>query len=139
ACRVGRHRPAVQHLLWLVMLLKFLTPPLITWPWSLQDLRETVWESPTTSTAANNTAAISPPANEVVASTAAEFEVGLPFLESSSMEYTIAPSPRIGEGMPSVGSIWPITAWRVLLAGWLCGAVISAWVQLRLIVQHAKL
>jgi beta-lactamase regulating signal transducer with metallopeptidase domain len=31
-CRVARPRPAVRHALWLVVLIKFLTPPLITWP-----------------------------------------------------------------------------------------------------------
>jgi beta-lactamase regulating signal transducer with metallopeptidase domain len=32
ACRVGRFRPAVRHALWLVVLLKLLTPPFITYP-----------------------------------------------------------------------------------------------------------
>ena len=32
-CRFGRFRPAVNHALWLVVLLKLLTPPVITWPW----------------------------------------------------------------------------------------------------------
>lgn len=32
ACRLGRFRPAVQHALWLVVLLKLLTPPQLTWP-----------------------------------------------------------------------------------------------------------
>jgi beta-lactamase regulating signal transducer with metallopeptidase domain len=31
-CRLGRFRPAVQHALWLVVLLKLVTPPLVTWP-----------------------------------------------------------------------------------------------------------
>src|SRR5262245_43326307 len=43
ACRLFRHRPAVQHLLWLVVLLKFLTPPLLSWPWTVQQLQEAVW------------------------------------------------------------------------------------------------
>jgi beta-lactamase regulating signal transducer with metallopeptidase domain len=32
ACRVGRFRPAVRHALWLVVLLKLLTPPFLTYP-----------------------------------------------------------------------------------------------------------
>jgi beta-lactamase regulating signal transducer with metallopeptidase domain len=32
ACRFGRFRPAVRHALWLVVLLKLVTPPLLTWP-----------------------------------------------------------------------------------------------------------
>ena len=36
ACRLCRNRPAVQHVLWAVVLLKFLTPPLVFWPWPVQ-------------------------------------------------------------------------------------------------------
>ena len=36
ACRLCRNRPAVQHILWAVVLLKFLTPPLVFWPWPVQ-------------------------------------------------------------------------------------------------------
>src|SRR5262245_10552778 len=37
-CRVGRFRPAVEHTLWLVVLIKFLTPSFICWPWSVEEL-----------------------------------------------------------------------------------------------------
>ncbi|MBI3466919.1 MAG: M56 family metallopeptidase [Planctomycetes bacterium] len=33
-CRIRRVGPAVRHALWLVVLLKLVTPPLVTWPWS---------------------------------------------------------------------------------------------------------
>jgi len=36
ACRLFRNRPAVQHVLWAVVLLKFVTPPIVSWPWSVQ-------------------------------------------------------------------------------------------------------
>jgi len=32
ACRIGRFRPAVRHALWLVVLLKLVTPPVFAWP-----------------------------------------------------------------------------------------------------------
>jgi beta-lactamase regulating signal transducer with metallopeptidase domain len=32
-CRAARLSPAARHVLWLVILLKFLTPPLVHWPW----------------------------------------------------------------------------------------------------------
>ncbi|MEX2119367.1 MAG: M56 family metallopeptidase [Pirellulales bacterium] len=38
ACRLGRFRPAVEHALWLILLLKLLCPPLVWWPWSAADL-----------------------------------------------------------------------------------------------------
>jgi len=31
-CRRLRPRPAVRHALWLVVLVRLLTPPLLTWP-----------------------------------------------------------------------------------------------------------
>ena len=35
ACRWSRLGPAVRHLLWLVVLIKLLTPPVVYWPWPL--------------------------------------------------------------------------------------------------------
>lgn len=37
ACRSGRIRPVGRHALWLVVLLKLLTPPLVAWPWAVRD------------------------------------------------------------------------------------------------------
>jgi beta-lactamase regulating signal transducer with metallopeptidase domain len=34
-CRVRRLSPTVRHALWLVVLIKLVTPPLVVWPWSL--------------------------------------------------------------------------------------------------------
>ena len=35
SCRWRRLGPAVRHLLWLAVLVKLLTPPVVCWPWSL--------------------------------------------------------------------------------------------------------
>ncbi len=35
ACRWLRLSPAARHLLWLVVLIKLLTPPVVCWPWTL--------------------------------------------------------------------------------------------------------
>jgi len=43
ACRAFRDRRAVQHLLWLVILLKLVTPPVVVWPWSVDELRSMAW------------------------------------------------------------------------------------------------
>ena len=37
-CCLCRNRPAVQHVLWAVVLLKFITPPLLCWPGSVERL-----------------------------------------------------------------------------------------------------
>ena len=34
-CRFGRFRPAVRHALWLLVLLRFPSPPLLPWPWKM--------------------------------------------------------------------------------------------------------
>jgi beta-lactamase regulating signal transducer with metallopeptidase domain len=35
ACRLLRTRPAAQHLLWLLLMVKLVAPPVIDWPWEL--------------------------------------------------------------------------------------------------------
>ena len=35
SCRWRRLSPAVRHLLWLAVLVKLLTPPVVCWPWPL--------------------------------------------------------------------------------------------------------
>jgi beta-lactamase regulating signal transducer with metallopeptidase domain/WD40 repeat protein len=37
-CRSMRNRPALQHALWLVVLVKFVTPPFVAWPWSAREM-----------------------------------------------------------------------------------------------------
>jgi beta-lactamase regulating signal transducer with metallopeptidase domain len=39
ACRAGGRRlgPVARHALWLVVLIKFVTPPLVVWPWAAPD------------------------------------------------------------------------------------------------------
>jgi beta-lactamase regulating signal transducer with metallopeptidase domain len=39
-CRIRRVGPAAQHALWLVLLVKLITPPVVSWPWALS--RESV-------------------------------------------------------------------------------------------------
>jgi beta-lactamase regulating signal transducer with metallopeptidase domain len=36
-CRVGRVGPVVRHALWVVVLVKMVTPPLVAWPWGVGD------------------------------------------------------------------------------------------------------
>jgi beta-lactamase regulating signal transducer with metallopeptidase domain len=37
-CRIARPGPAMQHALWLVLLIKLVTPPVLPWPWAVEDL-----------------------------------------------------------------------------------------------------
>src|SRR5262249_39743801 len=43
ASRLFRNRPAVQHVLWLVVLLKFVSPSIVAWPWTVQQMSEPFW------------------------------------------------------------------------------------------------
>src|SRR6185436_6816234 len=36
-CRFGRIGPVARHALWVVVLVKFITPPLVVWPWAAPD------------------------------------------------------------------------------------------------------
>ena len=36
-CRVGRIGPVARHALWVLVLVKFVTPPLVVWPWAAPD------------------------------------------------------------------------------------------------------
>ena len=37
ACRLLRAGPVARHALWVLVLIKFITPPLVVWPWALPD------------------------------------------------------------------------------------------------------
>ena len=34
ACRLRPSSPSIRHALWMVVLIKLITPPLISWPWA---------------------------------------------------------------------------------------------------------
>ena len=36
-CRLTRIGPVARHALWLLVLVKFVTPPLVVWPWAAPD------------------------------------------------------------------------------------------------------
>ena len=36
-CRFGRIGPVGRHALWVLVLVKFVTPPLVVWPWTAPD------------------------------------------------------------------------------------------------------
>jgi beta-lactamase regulating signal transducer with metallopeptidase domain len=36
-CRTTRVGPVIRHALWLIVLIKFVTPPIVVWPWSAPD------------------------------------------------------------------------------------------------------
>ncbi len=70
AALVGRARPigpTARHILWLAVLVKLLTPPLVTWPWA-SALRDMAWPSVWhVAEAVEEPAAVEPAAVDIVA------------------------------------------------------------------------
>jgi beta-lactamase regulating signal transducer with metallopeptidase domain len=140
ACRLFRRRPAVQHVLWLVVLLKFVTPPVVAWPWTIDHVRNAVWPSPT----------------PVVAATGAgEPDAVLPDADTSLAVGDIVPAsePGLGAFAPFRAGVEPASAVAAvparpdmlplilgIVAGvWLLGAAVCLTVRLRRIAQHVAL
>ena len=36
-CRMSRLGPVARHALWVLVLVKFVTPPIVAWPWAMPD------------------------------------------------------------------------------------------------------
>jgi beta-lactamase regulating signal transducer with metallopeptidase domain len=123
ACRLFCHRPAVQHLLWVVVLLKFVTPPIVVWPLSLADVRAVVVESEFDAPRQVQPVPASP---DHVAEPAAVAAVS----ELPNIAIAPAKTPRF----PIVQSI----VWGVSTI-WLGGAVVMLLAQLRMIHRHSGL
>ncbi len=54
-CRLTRLSATMQHTLWLIVLVKLMTPPLVTWPWAVEGLAEAVWSPRSNATATSTT------------------------------------------------------------------------------------
>ncbi len=123
ACWMLRHRPAVQHLLWVVVLLKLVTPPVVVWPWSVAELRGAVSDATLHEPSAE--VALAQPSPEVFAPVPLETAANLP-----------------ANAVPSAKnwnfSILPWSIWG-LGAIWFGGAVVTLVSQLRMIRCHARL
>jgi beta-lactamase regulating signal transducer with metallopeptidase domain len=129
--RLLRRAPAVRHVLWLVVLLKFLTPPLLHWPWSLP----LPTPSPAPPTAVPDTVA-KRPSNE-----ARRMIIDLPPEDWPVAEPEVAlaeapPAPDSVEPMPSTPD-WSALALLLWLAGGIAvGAVhVSRLVRLRRLLR----
>jgi len=107
-CRTRGLSPVVRHALWVLVLVKFVTPPLMAWPWHVPDPLgiQALDARPVPVAALSTTAAETPsigPTSEPTLAT------------DSSMA---AAEDRRGPEMPSVSTVW---SW--LLAVWVAGAI----------------
>ena len=124
-CRFGRFRPAVRHALWLLVLLKFLSPPLLPWPWEMTPAPE-----------------LAPMADRAPVSPPEEYQLQpLPEPEGIAPDLMMVPEPATGaaeepmfqpsETAPATVEPMcdPETPWQVPLASvalgvWLAGAAL---------------
>lgn len=139
-CGGLRPRPAVRHALWLVVLAKLLTPPLVRWPWALPALLPsptavTVALPPAAVTAApvEETPSLAPapapaPTVEDVPDAKEEVVVRRLPVHVPAVE-TESPSPEPEEA-PARSWILDITEWI-----WFGGACVAGLVQLARVVR----
>ena len=138
ACRLGRFSPAVRHALWLIVLVRLVTPPLLQWPWALPSL------------------GVAPPSRHVVAEDSGSPQVE--YLQSRvEMVLTMTePAPEEGlplsiEGVPdrdeplnpnqAESASRPLVAWLapLLYTAWLAGTAILCLLQFVRIVRFRRL
>lgn len=131
ACHLFRRRPAVQHLLWLVVLVKLMIPPVVAWPWSLDRLGVSMTDlritdaSPIRDSQTNTL--LNPPAMELVPR---ETDRAQPDLEPRRDE-----SPRTSRLIQTV--TWHLP--EVLAVVWIAGMIVTLCRQFRLIRHFALL
>lgn len=163
ACRLFSQRPAVQHLLWVVVLVKFLTPPLVVWPWAIDSaivpewLTATSQESLTYSNADLVAGPIIDPAAHSTESTIAENSSPLAADAAMASQLKLAELAAQAAALEKDQSIaadaktellqadTPARPWSLraavswLLAGvWLLGASVYAVRQARRIARHVR-
>jgi beta-lactamase regulating signal transducer with metallopeptidase domain len=147
ACRLVRNRPAVQHVLWVVVLLKFVTPPIVSWPWTVEQIRDSLCSTRASAPAATELDG-ERPARQIILPNEGEHgktagltprPEGQPGKGSSSKaperkQAAVAWTPiTVASGGPDLVEI---TVW-VVSALWLVGATVSLMWQYRRIARHA--
>lgn len=147
ACRLFRDRPAVQHLLWLVILLKFLTPPVVAWPWSVNELRSMAWAQLSVHQGSSLTPSSAAPIPELIDTRSVPIEsTKVPKVSASSIEPSSLPADVLvatdnadEKAQATTPTNWsPIVATTAILA-WFIGAIVCAVSQLRRLARFARL
>lgn len=108
-CRLMRLGPVAQHALWLLVLIKFVTPPMVEWPWTLPDPLGLSGVYAVQGEGASSVGSASLPIEEIV--------VGEPF---PGGEFRV---------VPRVPSEPPLDLWTWLLWVWLGGSLVRASIE----------
>src|SRR6187549_2875384 len=76
--RSGRIGPVAKHALWVLVLLKFITPPIVVWPWAAPDPLGLAAMKPVVESSASAATAIQVSSLDVSTGTEADTLPGLP-------------------------------------------------------------
>jgi bla regulator protein BlaR1 len=149
-CRSRRLGPAARHALWLVVLVKMMTPPLIHWPWSRPLL-------PTISAAserpkAERIASAQSTKGPTISRGLGDIHTAVDPREDGSHATTVSPPMRIARlamahrGLPGEAGVAAVAAepdWRAVrvwvVAAWLAGSVAIGVGQGRRIARFRRL
>lgn len=133
-----RRRPGVQHALWLIVLIKFVTPPVVVWPWSVQDFARP-WLPATASRlerAAEQSHSSAASADALAVLPAALTATELSHRESLSPRDTSAIRASGPVGASTVHPRFSLAvAAQGLFWGWCLGSVAAVLIQLRRVRQ----
>lgn len=135
-----RTRPALIHALWVIVLIKFLTPPIVAWPLSLKQF-----------VAVNATPVESRPSPSVDLSLLESMKLPSPPVENSWVApIEPASAPVVIEEQPTPVHVpqqaviqepliasWDWLTW--FSSAWLIGSLIAAWIQASRIWRHQAL
>lgn len=120
-CRVRWLSPVVRHALWVLVLIKFVTPPVMAWPWRVPDPFG-IQTMTARSMADNSTAPIAEPPAPNVTDQAIE-----PLANPRSADAALNTSLTATPWALSAGELTGL--WSVLLIVWALGAVAILFVQ----------
>ncbi len=154
-CRFFRDRPALQHALWLLILLKLVTPPLVTWPWSMEELGTTIRSmapasSPFAQSSLQTGPQISLPETPDQESDRAPVFSRTDPVDAGSMSISPLPSglseaTQPQPANPTNGSwfetaqVWSSRIVPVTFGAWIAGAILCLIRHLRQLLRHARL
>ncbi|WP_020472725.1 M56 family metallopeptidase [Zavarzinella formosa] len=129
-CRLFRHRPAVQHLLWVIVLVKLITPPLVSLPWPTASLERVAEPVP-----------LPQPTTTIE-------EMPLPRIDSSRLPESLPkslPTEVVATAFPVIEAK-PVErtndgplATRLLFVLWVSGGLVWLAMQARRIARHRRI
>lgn len=128
-CRCARIGPVARHALWVVVLVKLLTPPLVVWPWAVPQLAILSPQGPTSPKSPDGQKSPQGPESPVLFGLSELSELSEP---SGHSELS---GPASDDAVPSsvVPSDYGLSVVSLLVPIWIAGAAIFALAQLALI------